>query len=164
METNSVISQIGNTPLVKLKQASELTKCNIYGKAEYLNYPLNESWKIVEQSFRAVDSVLTFEQELTDEWPADRKFSYEKRGQVTMKVYSRDFSTEYARRLNGMQERRMKSSIKSIGCYWYTAWINAGQPDLSDLYSDKLSEQRLNDLNKKEEISNGRINSREHSN
>jgi cysteine synthase A len=37
METNSIISQIGNTPLVKLKQASELTGCNIYGKAEYLN-------------------------------------------------------------------------------------------------------------------------------
>ena len=37
METNSVISQIGNTPLVRLKQASELTGCNIYGKAEYFN-------------------------------------------------------------------------------------------------------------------------------
>ena len=37
MDTNSVISQIGNTPLVKLKQASELTGCHIYGKAEYFN-------------------------------------------------------------------------------------------------------------------------------
>mgnify|MGYP001211056962 FL=1 len=37
MENNTVISQIGNTPLVKLKQASELTGCNIYGKAEYFN-------------------------------------------------------------------------------------------------------------------------------
>ena len=37
METNSIISQIGNTPLVKLIQASELTDCNIYGKAEYYN-------------------------------------------------------------------------------------------------------------------------------
>ncbi len=37
METSSVISQIGNTPLVRLKQASELTGCNIYGKAEYFN-------------------------------------------------------------------------------------------------------------------------------
>jgi cysteine synthase len=37
MDTNSTISQIGNTPLVKLKQASELTGCNIYGKAEYFN-------------------------------------------------------------------------------------------------------------------------------
>ena len=37
METNSVILQIGNTPLVRLKQASELTGCHIYGKAEYFN-------------------------------------------------------------------------------------------------------------------------------
>ena len=37
METNSVLNQIGNTPLVRLKQASELTGCNIYGKAEYFN-------------------------------------------------------------------------------------------------------------------------------
>ena len=37
MDINSVIIQIGNTPLVRLKQASELTNCNIYGKAEYFN-------------------------------------------------------------------------------------------------------------------------------
>ena len=37
METNTILSQIGNTPLVRLKQASELTGCNIYGKAEYFN-------------------------------------------------------------------------------------------------------------------------------
>ena len=37
MDSNFVLSQIGNTPLVRLKQASELTGCNIYGKAEYFN-------------------------------------------------------------------------------------------------------------------------------
>ena len=37
MDANTLISQIGNTPLVRLKQASELTGCNIYGKAEYFN-------------------------------------------------------------------------------------------------------------------------------
>ncbi len=31
------ISGIGRTPLIKLKIASEITGCNIYGKAEYLN-------------------------------------------------------------------------------------------------------------------------------
>ena len=31
------IQSIGNTPLIKLKAASEITGCNIYGKAEYLN-------------------------------------------------------------------------------------------------------------------------------
>ncbi len=37
MENNIILSQIGNTPLVRLKQASELTGCDIYGKAEYFN-------------------------------------------------------------------------------------------------------------------------------
>ena len=31
------LNSIGNTPLIKLKAASEITGCNIYGKAEYLN-------------------------------------------------------------------------------------------------------------------------------
>ena len=34
---NSFIDSIGNTPLIKLKAASEITGCNIYGKAEFLN-------------------------------------------------------------------------------------------------------------------------------
>jgi len=34
---DKVLNQIGNTPLVRLKQASELTGCHIYGKAEYFN-------------------------------------------------------------------------------------------------------------------------------
>ena len=37
MSNDTVIKQIGNTPLIKLKQASELTQCNIFGKAEYFN-------------------------------------------------------------------------------------------------------------------------------
>ena len=28
---------VGNTPLIRLKKASEITGCDIYGKAEFLN-------------------------------------------------------------------------------------------------------------------------------
>ena len=34
---NTFIDSIGNTPLIKLKAASEITGCNIYGKAEFMN-------------------------------------------------------------------------------------------------------------------------------
>ncbi len=37
MTDQSILNLIGNTPLVHLKQVSELTGCNIYGKAEFLN-------------------------------------------------------------------------------------------------------------------------------
>jgi len=36
MEKN-MIDLIGNTPLIKLKYPSEITGCNIYGKAEFMN-------------------------------------------------------------------------------------------------------------------------------
>ena len=42
---NNFIDSIGNTPLIKLKAASEITGCNIYGKAEYLN-PMQLQMKI----------------------------------------------------------------------------------------------------------------------
>ena len=34
---NNIIDLVGNTPLIKLKKASEITGCNILGKAEFLN-------------------------------------------------------------------------------------------------------------------------------
>ena len=34
---NDFISGIGNTPLIRLRAASEITGCNIYGKAEFMN-------------------------------------------------------------------------------------------------------------------------------
>ena len=34
---DSIVDTVGNTPLIKLKKASEITGCEIYGKAEFLN-------------------------------------------------------------------------------------------------------------------------------
>ncbi|MDB5555608.1 MAG: Pyridoxal-5-phosphate-dependent protein beta subunit, partial [Rhizobium sp.] len=34
---DNVLEAIGNTPLIKLNRASELTGCTIYGKAEFMN-------------------------------------------------------------------------------------------------------------------------------
>jgi len=34
---NNFTDGIGNTPLIRLNGPSELTNCNIYGKAEFLN-------------------------------------------------------------------------------------------------------------------------------
>jgi hypothetical protein len=122
----------------------------ITGKAIYIESPLNNTWNTIEHSYNAVDSVLKFEKKLSLNWADDRKYAYEKRGRVTMKVYSRDFSKAYSEVLNGMQERRMRASIKSIGSYWYTAWINAGQPELNELYENKYQLIKLEKINKLE--------------
>ncbi|MDG2455936.1 MAG: S1/P1 Nuclease, partial [Bacteroidia bacterium] len=37
----------------------------------------------------------------------------------------------YHTAMGTMVERRMKKAIYTTGCFWYTAWIDAGQPDLN---------------------------------
>ena len=39
-----------------------------------------------------------------------------------------------------MVERRMRLAIVSVASFWYTAWVNAGQPDLRGLSTQKFSE------------------------
>lgn len=103
------------------------------GKAEYLPDPQLAAWRAVAGAHLALDSVLDIERELTGRFAAGKKYSFEERGNVTMRVYSYDFSAAYHQRLNGMVERQMRLAIKAIGDFWYTAWVDAGQPDLSRL-------------------------------
>jgi hypothetical protein len=111
------------------------------GKAKYIEDPLQKAWDVVKASFAAKDSVLLFEAELTKKFPPDRKYSYENRGATLMKVYSEEFSKAYNNMLNGMVERRMRESIITVGSLWYTAWVNAGQPDLKRLHSKEVAEE-----------------------
>lgn len=134
----------------------------LVGRATYVADPLEAAWGFVKTSNQAVDSVLTIEKELTEEWDPDTKYNYEHRGAVMMKVYSVEFAKEYERRLGGMQERRMKNSIISVGSFWYTAWVNAGQPDLSDM-KEAISEEMKEEIKKTDEsYKKGKIYGREH--
>jgi hypothetical protein len=110
------------------------------GKASYVPNVGEVCWKIITESHQAVDSVLAIEKQLTSENRIP-KYSFEQRGKTTIQVYSKEFSTEYHLRLNKMVERRLKASILLTGCLWYTAWVDAGQPDLSNLMHRKLSKK-----------------------
>lgn len=100
------------------------------GRAEYIDNTQLAAWSAVIQANEALDSVLTFEKELSQKFPASKKYSFEERGASTVSVYSYEFSKEYHRMLDGMVERQMRKAIKMLGDFWYTAWVDGGQPDL----------------------------------
>ena len=87
-----------------------------------------------------MDSVLRFEAELNEKYPSDKKYSFENRGATVMKVYSLEYTNDYDKMLNGMVERRMREAIISVGSLWYTAWVNAGKPDLSRFGDKNISD------------------------
>jgi hypothetical protein len=89
------------------------------------------AWSIVTASYQAVDSVLNFELSVTENMESDKKMNYEPRGNMMVRVYSHEFSARYHLILNGMVERRFKESIRVIASLWYTAWVDAGQPNLT---------------------------------
>ena len=112
------------------------------GKASYIAQPQLAAWNAVRGSHLALDSVLAGEKALSNEM-GDKKYSFETKGRQTIKVFSSVYSNRYHRLLNGMVQRRMRAAIKMIGDLWYTAWIDAGQPDIKLLTGYKPSDEEL---------------------
>jgi hypothetical protein len=98
------------------------------------------TWQIIRDSYAAHDSVLRMERDLSDQFPADRKYSYEFRGTQQVKVYSQEYANAYHQKLNGMVERRMRAAIIAVSSYWYTAWVNAGMPQMENKLVDVAPE------------------------
>lgn len=113
------------------------------GQARFVESVNEESWAIVKVSHLQVDSVLRLEAALNATTPSDQKYAFEQRGNATIKTYSRAYTTAYSNVLNGMVERRMRAAILMVGSLWYTAWINAGQPDLSKLEQKEVSDSAI---------------------
>ena len=116
------------------------------GKAVYIKDPGAYIWDRVLESAKASDSVLSFEKELSKQFSADKKYSFEDRKGKVIRQYSTAFSLAFNKKLDGMIERRMRLSIQSIASFWYTAWVNAGQPDLKELANKKFSEADIKEF------------------
>lgn len=100
------------------------------GKAQYIENPLKKSWEIVENSYALTDSVLLIEARLNKKFPEHQKYIYEARNNILSRTYSKEYSKAYHDALQGMVEKQMRSSIILLGNFWFTAWVDAGQPQL----------------------------------
>ena len=116
------------------------------GKAEYLAAPGDFMWKRVLESAAAADTVLKQEKALSLSFPADKRFAFEDRNNVLVKQYSTAYTLAYNNVLGGMVERRMRQSVFAVASFWYTAWINAGQPDLKALNNITFTEAELKEF------------------
>ena len=116
------------------------------GKADYIQNPGDFIWKRVLESAKAADTVLTYERELTLKFADDKKYAFENRNGKTIRQYSSAFTIAYNKKLDGMIERRMRQSIYAIASFWYTAWVNAGQPDLKALVTQKFTEADIKEF------------------
>jgi len=116
------------------------------GKAEFIKNPADFIWARVMESAAAADTVLKFEKELSLSVPADQRYAFEDRNGVVIRQYSSSYSKMYNEKIRGMVERRMRQSIFAVASFWYTAWVNAGQPDLTKLSNKSFTAEELKEF------------------
>jgi len=116
------------------------------GKADYIKSPADFIWKRILESASQADTVLKYEQELNKIFSPDKKFAFEERSGKIVRQYSSSYSVAYNTMLNGMIEKRMRMSIYAVASFWYTAWVDAGQPDLTQLANKTFSAEDLKEF------------------
>jgi hypothetical protein len=112
------------------------------GRAQYLEDPTSAAWEVIAGAHAMVSAVLTEEKKLAERF-GEKKYSFETRGGTTVKVYAPEYAAAYHDALAGMVETQMRASVRMIGSMWYTAWVEAGQPDLRKMIHYNPSEEEL---------------------
>ncbi|MBT8190155.1 MAG: hypothetical protein KJO29_06970 [Bacteroidia bacterium] len=114
------------------------------GKAEYISDLRSYIWTTITESHACLESVLQNEMNLREQYPRDQQICYDERNDVTGPVQCRAFSKAYHDSMDGMVERRMRKSIHAVGSIWYSAWIDAGQPEMDKLSHNRAEEKNIN--------------------
>lgn len=119
------------------------------GTSRYIDRPNETFWGVVLRSHELVDSVLSIEKRLSQTFPTDQITCLEDRLGATVKTQCEAYARAFSDRLAGQVEARMRDAILMVGNVWYTAWVDAGQPNLNNLddatATDKNSEDETND-------------------
>ncbi len=119
----------------------------VWNKADYIENIEKFTWDRVLESALASDSVLKFEALLNDKTKTNKKYGFENRNGLVIKQYSSSYTKAYDKMLNGMIERRFKQSVYAVASFWYTAWLNAGQPDINQLIEVDNTEKEKEEMN-----------------
>lgn len=103
----------------------------ISGPVYVVDDPLGWAWQVINKSYEKVDSVLLIEKEVRSAWPDDKEDCSRRRVDQVTVLPCGPFLQAYHKALNGMVERRMRETIQAVASMWWSAYIEAGQPDLS---------------------------------
>ena len=122
------------------------------GPAVYIKDIHRKVWDIIRHTHTLADTLLLADKELRQQFKGDI-YAKDSTGNVLKNKYHQPvFSAEYARqyheKLNGMVEKQLRSSIRETASFWYTAWVNAGKPDLSGLDPVEQTERNKAELKK----------------
>lgn len=113
----------------------EIEQYQLYSthKATYLKNPAAAIWKAVRTGFAMVPEMLAKEIEVSKNFTDATKYRVQIRRGRESKSYSTEFAKAYAASLKPSINQRLLQSADLIADFWYTAWVDAGKPDLKNI-------------------------------
>jgi hypothetical protein len=103
-----------------------------------------EMWKILASSHRLKDSLLLADKKVREKIGVDHMYKKDAAGVIVKNKYnspihSDEYAKEFHLALKGMVEKQLRNAIEETSSFWYTAWVNAGKPELSGLDPSELT-------------------------
>lgn len=116
----------------------EISHYNLYSKhkATYLKHPEEAIWAAVRTSSALVPEMLAKEKELSLSFTDAQKYRIQMRRGKEYKSYTSEFAKAYAVSLKSSINDQLLRSANLIADFYYTAWVDAGKPDLAELHKE----------------------------
>lgn len=113
----------------------EMNTYNLYSnrKARYLKNPGAAIWQVIRHSHSLVPGVLQLEKEVSKKFTDSTKYRVQMRRGRESRSYSTAFGKAYADALRPTVNQQLLASANTIADFWYTAWVDAGKPDVEDI-------------------------------
>lgn len=125
---------------------------NFYtGEAKYIENVEKATWDMLKDSHSQVEPLLLIDRNLRANFTPETLYDKDDKGNPAKNkygdlIYSKEYVTQLHTALNGMVERQMRKAIVSTADFWYTAWVNAGKPDLDGLDAKELTNRNKKNL------------------
>ena len=122
-------------------------KYNFYtGPPQYINDLSSETWRIIQNSHNLMEPMLEADKKLTERFPKENLYKKDSTGALIKNnfkqpIHTNEYASQYHEALKGMVESQMRGAISETANFWYTAWVNAGRPDLRDLDAKSLTKR-----------------------
>lgn len=121
------------------------------GEAKYIENVEKATWDMLKDSHNQVEPLLLIDRKLRATFTPETLYNKDEKGNIAKNkfgdlIYSKEYVTQFHTALNGMVESQMRKAIIATTNFWYTAWVNAGKPDLDGLDSKEMANRNKKNL------------------
>ena len=127
----------------------EMAQYNLYTNhtATYLSSPQTAIWLAVRKGYNMVGFMLEAERTVSKNFSDADKYEMKMWYGKETKAYTLAFAKAYGAALKNTVNQRLIESANLIADFWYTAWVDAGKPDLSEFQNAALAQDLQKELN-----------------